>query len=338
MLSMVLISMAGTVNGQDQHFSQYYNAPLYLNPAMTGVEGDIYFGVNYRSQWARLEAPYESGQFAIIHPLMVRGSQFKHVGGIGLSAFSESAGENGSLRSFGAQLSVAYNLMLNQDASQMIAFGLQGGVTQKSVDFGGLTWGSQYNSFIGFDANITPSLDLGMEKVTYPVINVGAMWMFDPGPKSLSSDFSAFAGFAVSNFNRPNESVLGDSHESRLPILYKFHGGVNIGLSQLLSLSPNILYLRQHQNDQLNIGAYLAYRNPRITRQFKFQVGAWYRFKDAMIVSAGVLTQNLSLGISYDVNQSTLRAATGGKGSVEVSVGYRISRGPGLKRFSTPLL
>ena len=334
----LLAFLFAKANAQDQHFSQYYNAPLYLNPAMAGVESDLYFGVNYRSQWASLEAPYESGQFALIHPLMVRGSQFKHVGGVGLSAFSESTGENGSLRSFGAQMSVAYNLMLNKDASQMISFGLQGGITQKRVDFSGLTWGSQYNSFIGFDANITPSLDLGLEKVTYPVINTGVMWMFDPGRRNLYSDFSAFAGVAVSNFNRPNESVLGEDLVSRLPILYKFHGGFNIGVSELMSLSPNVLYLRQNQNDQLNLGAYLTYRNPMVIRKFKLQLGAWYRLKDAMIVSLGILTQNLSLGISYDVNQSTLRSATGGRGSVEVSVGYRINRGQGLKRFSTPLL
>ena len=338
LLTILLACFLVQSNAQDQHFSQYYNAPLYLNPAMTGIEGDIYFGVNYRSQWASLEAPYEAGQFSLIHPLMVRGSQFKHVGGVGLSAFSESAGENGSLKSFGFQLSAAYNLILNRDASQVISFGLQGGILQKSVDFSGLTWGSQYNSFIGFDANITPSLDLGLEKVTYPVINTGVMWMFDPGRRNLYSDFSAFAGFAVSNFNRPNESVLGDDQVSRLPILYKLHGGVNIGLSELVTLSPTVLYLRQHDNDQYNIGAYFAYRNPRIRRQFKFQVGAWYRLKDAMILSAGVLSKNLALGISYDINQSTLRSATGGKGSVEVSIGYRISRGQGLKRFSTPLL
>ncbi|MFN7275608.1 MAG: type IX secretion system membrane protein PorP/SprF, partial [Bacteroidota bacterium] len=48
--------------GQDIHFSQYYNAPLLVNPANTGFNPDFDYrvGVNYRSQWANIGSPYKT--------------------------------------------------------------------------------------------------------------------------------------------------------------------------------------------------------------------------------------------------------------------------------------
>ena len=46
--------------GQGMHFSQFYNAPLLLNPANTGfhTDGDMRVGMNYRSQWLTVPVPY----------------------------------------------------------------------------------------------------------------------------------------------------------------------------------------------------------------------------------------------------------------------------------------
>jgi hypothetical protein len=53
-----LLFSAGSY-AQDLHFSQFYNAPLNLNPGLTGVfSGDLRFGANYREQWASVPVPY----------------------------------------------------------------------------------------------------------------------------------------------------------------------------------------------------------------------------------------------------------------------------------------
>ena len=41
------------LRAQDVHFSQQYAAPLFVNPAMTGLmQGDVRGSVIYRNQWA----------------------------------------------------------------------------------------------------------------------------------------------------------------------------------------------------------------------------------------------------------------------------------------------
>jgi type IX secretion system PorP/SprF family membrane protein len=149
-------------------------------------------------------------------------------------------------------------------------------------------------------------------------------------------------GFAVSNLNQPDESLLdGQGTESPLPRLFKIHGGLNLKMSRQVTVSPNILYMIQHNSKQLNTGLYLTYQlvGPRArASRLKVQLGTWYRFDDAFIMSLGVLTRNLGLGFSYDFNNSTLRQFTGGSGAIEASISYRIVKGKGLRRFSTPLL
>ena len=51
-LISLLISIPNTGWCQDVHFSQFYQTPLIVNPALTGVfSGDQRGIINYRNQW-----------------------------------------------------------------------------------------------------------------------------------------------------------------------------------------------------------------------------------------------------------------------------------------------
>ncbi|MEM8895922.1 MAG: PorP/SprF family type IX secretion system membrane protein, partial [Bacteroidota bacterium] len=45
---------------QDPQFSQYYAAPLYMNPALAGINQQGRAGVNYRQQWPSIPASFET--------------------------------------------------------------------------------------------------------------------------------------------------------------------------------------------------------------------------------------------------------------------------------------
>lgn len=326
---------------QDPQFSQYYASLSYLNPALTGVEKDIYFGINYRSQWNSLESSYTTGQFSFNYPLMVKGSEYKHVGGLGLSVFNDVTGINGEFETYGVSFSGAYNVTLNRD--QMLFMGLQAGIIQKNIDLSNLRWGSQYDAFIGYDNRITPSVGEVSEQNNFPVFNAGILWHYEKVKRNyIGTDFKSFAGLAVSNLNNPDESLLQDG-TSPLPLLYKLHGGMELTLSHYLKFSPNFLVMRQNSRYQINTGAYITitkFGNPyaRNSRLFDLQVGAWYRFKDSFIFMLGADMRNFNVGFSYDLNTSTLRYNNLVSGTYEISMAYRIVKGKGLRRFSTPLM
>jgi hypothetical protein len=50
--------------------------------------------------------------------------------------------------------------------------------------------------------------------------------------------------------------------------------------------------------------------------------GGMYRFKDAAIFDFAYHFDNLMIGASYDVNNSSLNSATAGQGGIELSISY----------------
>ena len=60
-LTLMSVLFAAPTFGQDIHFSQFYNAPLNISPALTGIfQGDIRLITNYRSQWERVPVSYRT--------------------------------------------------------------------------------------------------------------------------------------------------------------------------------------------------------------------------------------------------------------------------------------
>ena len=64
-LILMILSLGTTVQAQDPQFSQFYAAPLYTNPAFTGLTNQHRFVANVRDQWPGLSNDFLSTSFAI---------------------------------------------------------------------------------------------------------------------------------------------------------------------------------------------------------------------------------------------------------------------------------
>src|SRR5260370_7748782 len=58
--ALLIFVVCGTVTAQDPQFSQFYAAPLYLNPAFAGATGQARVGANYRNQWPAIAANFNT--------------------------------------------------------------------------------------------------------------------------------------------------------------------------------------------------------------------------------------------------------------------------------------
>jgi hypothetical protein len=54
--------------------------------------------------------------------------------------------------------------------------------------------------------------------------------------------------------------------------------------------------------------------------------GLWYRNRDAAFLSLGMDYQNWFVGLSYDINFSSLAVASNARGGMEIAVRYVINR------------
>lgn len=338
MLLCLVLATKYQSQAQDAHFSQYYASSLYLNPAMAGLEKNLSFSTSYRSQWRSIVVPYITNQVSVIMPVYAKGPVENHMGGVGLSVYSDRAGD-GNLKTTGANLSFAYNVLGRSDMYGLI-FAIQGGLIQRNIDFGKLEWGEQFNPYIGFDPTITP-VDLAMLN-NYKLmadLNAGLLWTYNSDKNYLRSGVSAFSGISVSHMNMPNESMV-ENMKSKLPMLFKYHGGIEFRSSSKFSVSPNLLVMAQNNLYQINAGTYLSYKmfdSPfGALANTDVMFGSWYRFKDAFIFSTGLSNEHYTLGFSYDMNSSMLRYNTRGRGAFEISLSLRHVKGENRRRFSTP--
>src|SRR4249919_1609661 len=90
---IIFCSSAVIASAQDIHFSQYFSAPLTINPALTGgFAGDYRAGVNYRTQWGSVTVPYRT--FDLYGDLNIgRRIISRNFWAVGLNVISDRAGD-----------------------------------------------------------------------------------------------------------------------------------------------------------------------------------------------------------------------------------------------------
>ena len=319
--------MLGVAQAQDPQFSQFYAAPLYLNPAFAGSALAPRVTLNYRNQWPAV-TNYVTSMVGVDHHFE------KYNSGVGLMLMNDNQGQ-GRLRS--TEIAAQYSYQLQVGEASYLRLGVQGSYVNRTVNYFGLTFGDQYNNG-GFTGSPTtdPVVVNGLPKVQYLDFATGGL---------LFSDWY-WVGFAAHHINRPSQSfTAGDN--TRLAMKGSLHMGLRIpilgftGLADELdrekSFSPAINYRFQGKYDQLDLGAYLTY-SPMV-------LGMWYRGiplkkyapdinnHDAAVVLVGYRQDNFSIGYSYDATISSLGLGSGG--SHEISLSYTFENWP-PRRASRP--
>jgi type IX secretion system PorP/SprF family membrane protein len=231
-------------------------------------------------------------------------------------------------------------LPLSSDEYHFFTFGLQAGFIQKSIDFSsGSGWGSQFNPSFGFDPSLPMDESQFNGKTIYPDLGVGVIWHNNAIKDYDTKKTSSYLGFSVQHLNTPDESLL-INQSSRLPRLFRVHGGLEFRLSPHFRISPNVIALQQNQAYQFNGGVYLTYAafeaKKGVMQEAAIVLGSWYRYGDAVIFSTGLNSRYYALGFSYDLNNSSLRYITHGKGAYEVSLSAKIFRAKNTPTEKTP--
>ncbi len=349
-LSVITIQLGliCSINAQDAVFSQYFASSLYLSPCFAGVEPNLNVGINTRTQWKSITAPYVTNQISIIKPFYKYGLTDNNIGGMGISVYQDKAGNFG-FETLGANVSGAYNLNVNENHT--FTFGLRAGIIQERINLSQLQWGSQFNQYKGFDSNfpadqVQTTNSLSGSK-TMLDLGAGLLYYYKAGRDRREKGMSLWLGYSGFHLNRPNESMVS-GYTSRMAVLNKGLAGFEFTVGSRFNLSPNVLVVTQGQdakdikglsNMQVNTGMYITYMlvEPESDMLPKdLIIGGWYRLGDSFIASVGLLSNAYTIGFSYDLNQSGLKTITKGKGAWEVSLKIQVPKKEKVKRYYTP--
>ncbi|MDF2436045.1 MAG: hypothetical protein K0Q95_421 [Bacteroidota bacterium] len=293
MLSLSLLTFE-RASAQDPQFTQFYANPLYLNPAFAGSNICPRININYRNEW-----PGISGTFVTTSASFDR-LVYKIKSGIGIMAMSDNAGQ-GTLKTTSISGVYSYQVRIKKDFA--INFGLQATYGEKSIDWTKLNFGDQIDERRGFVRN-TKEVQ-GLSKKSYVDLSAGIV--------AFSKRF--YGGFAAHHLNTPDEGLIG---QSKLPMKLTAHAGaiIQVGDKQAeTTISPNIIYQKQQDFQQLNLGVYLT--------KGILVGGLWYRNSDAFIILVGIQKGAFKIGYSYDLTVSKLTSASAG--SHELSLGIQLN-------------
>jgi type IX secretion system PorP/SprF family membrane protein len=289
-----------SLKAQDFQFSQYYAAPLYLNPAFTGTGVEHRFNINGRIQWPSLPKAYRTGAVSYDYNLERLSS------GFGLQATYDVAG-SGNLGNTDVGFLYSYRAAINKEL--VISAGVHFSYHFIGLNRNGLTLGDQIASDrpVSFDSELE---------------NVQNIQFFDFASGILVYGKRLWGGFALHHITEPNKSLVGD--ENPLEMKFSAHAGIRIPLyrgpkefDNISSIAPSFIYKRQGVNDQLDVGVNWHY-DP-------ISAGLWYRgvpFKrtlensvydrDALVFMFGLIFPKMEMGYSYDFTISDLGGASGG--------------------------
>ena len=325
-LFTILFGITHTTFAQDAHWSQFASTPLRLSPAMAGVfDGDWRVGVNYREQWASVIGPnpYRSIHASGEARFFGFGQDYFTVG---LNLMNDIAGTGGYTTNEG-HLSLSYLKQMagnrRYGSAHYLVVGAQGGLGQRSVNWDDLTYSAQFNGDV-FDPNLPTNELTGVSSLLYPDINAGLMWygVFDERK-------SIYAGVGAHHLNKPSISFTDGSSNDFLHMKISAYLGGEYPLSDRLSVMPSVLSMFQGPSMEVTAGANIRYMWDDYG-DFALRVGAWGRMvskdrsfgTDALSVLVGMEYERIVLGISYDINTSTLVAASNRRGAFEVSMYY----------------
>lgn len=304
-----LLIVSGLTKGQDFHLSLYDAAPLFLNPAMTGVIDAKYrVHAQYRNQWSSVA--YKPFNTALISADMPKGKW-----GYGIQIINMRAGI-GNYNVFQALLSAAYSIPLDKSKFHHLAFGLQGGFTQKSVEYKLYTWDNQYTGADGgsFNTEVPSNENFKRQSQMLPQVNAGVLYFY----AKQQSRLNPFLGVSAFNLTKPKETFFDQANY--LPMRFYTHAGVRVNISELLFAIPKVLIMSQgkafEQTYALDAGYFFK------NEKFFLLAGFTYRAKDASIAYAGFRKDNYIFKFGYDFNTSSLKTASKTRGAFELSFTY----------------
>ena len=311
-LTLILNNLAA----QDPQFSQYYAAPMYLNPGLVGINQKGSFGVNYRSQWPNIDANFETYSFYIDNHFEDKYSS------VGLIFTTDKEGIVG-LASNTIGLQYAYQVELTRRWT--FRPGVEFAYYTRDLNFDKLTFGDQFDQNGLVNPVSAETFNTGLKAKFFDISFGGIFYTPD-----------LWIGGAVHHITEPNQSLTDG--DAKLPRRTSLHGGYRISLrpssgsgvatasTPERSVTPSFSYRSQGNFDQLDLGAFVTLE--------PLLLGVWYRGipvrkvdgvanSESIIFMLGLQQARTTIGYSFDYTISDLGIGTGG--AHEISFTYTFS-------------
>jgi len=314
---LLFIAITTVGKTQDLHFSQFYNSPSNVNPALTGVyPQDMRLIANLRSQWFSVPVPYTTFSMAYDQKILNDGRLGNNILGAGIILNYDKAGD-AAMQTTQVGGLFAYTRQLSK--RHFLSGGFRVLVAQRRFDIAKLTFDKQFvdGTFI---ATANTGEDFDNFNYSYVDIGTGVNWLFQ-----ISKRMKFHFGVSAMHLNQPKASFFNNPDLRQSP-RWNLHLDATIQLGDKIDLMPAAIFSMQGTQQERLFGTGIRYHlDQRFAREKSIIIGTWYRMNDAAITSFGLSYPTWQATVSYDFNTSDFANATDGVGGVEFSFIYTIT-------------
>jgi len=312
-LLLFLLSVSGQqkLYAQDIHFSQFFEAPLWRNPSLSGIfTGDVRVQAVYRDQWNSVTDAYRTGSVNAEYKMPV--GKLNDFVTIGIQALYDRAGTIG-WTSTHVLPALNYHKSLSGEKNRYLSLGFMGGLVQRRFDPSKMTTNSQYDNG-GLGENLLNT------QYRYADGSVGMSYNSDINDQPANN---FYIGAAYHHFNRPRNSFYRNNTIELHP-KWVFSGGLRMGVADYAFITLQADHSRQGGFSETMGGVLYGLKlgedpdNPAYT----IHAGGFLRWNDALVPVIKLDYAPFSVALSYDVNISKLKPSSYGRGGFELSVSY----------------
>jgi len=297
----ILLGILSSIHGQDPTFSQFYNNPVFYNPAYTGSNPGMRARLNYRNQWHNLPTNYNNYTFS----LDAAEPNLPGAGGIGLIVSSDFDGF-GNVKTTSAALTTSVKIELSEEFITM--FGIGASFAQKSIDWNGLVFSDQLDPRYGKQYE-TSFVKPDFYKVYYPDFSAGMLFRYCESSEYFNRIIATFA-FSAQHVFQPDISFTGIG--TKLPLKLVITSdllldnedsspavrGRSRNKASDYKINPGFLFEKQGDMTNFSLGVN-GYKNNIYT-------GIWFRSQSFTLTNVNDLIIMLGVNIPFGEN-STIR-------------------------------
>jgi type IX secretion system PorP/SprF family membrane protein len=328
----IFLPFSSGLFAQDIHFSQFYNAPMNLNPALTGVfGGDVRFMGNYRSQWRSVPVDYLTFTAAVDMNFIRKTYKKGFFAGGAAFNYDQAGASKLNLTSLG--LSGSYVRQLSDRS--FVSVGAQLAAGQRAFKIGDLRFDNQYDDTRGgYDPTLPTGEDYLNDNNLFFDLSAGVNFRLQSLKNSelvdrLDKRNRLDVGIGLFHLNRPNQSFY-DEQEKSLPMRLSPYmlGTLMLGKSFDLVGSATTQFQSPYREFLVGLGGKL-HIDRKLGNQIAVQLGVGYRFNevgDAVIPGIEISYNGWQAGFTYDINVSNFNVATNRRGGPEFSIRYIIRK------------
>ena len=296
MILGVLVAL-GAMAQTDAALSHFWVGKSYYNPAAAGEYNGIHMNVGSRMQWVDFRRAPMNFYVTVDMPYKLMGQRL----GAGVRAEYERIGLFSNTR-IGAQ--IAYKRKLGRN--MMLSVGVQPGVFSQT--------------FRGHEAVLVADSTSQSNDEAIPTQDVSGT-AFDANVGVYFSHPKFWVGFAVTHVTSPSIELKASRESIEIQEFnanrgYNFMAGGNIPINNtLFEIQPSGMFYVTQKVWTAQVATMVRYNR-------MLNIGAGYRWKDAVTAFIGFNLKDAYIGYAYDYPVSAISRAT--FGSHEVFVTYNV--------------